>query len=300
MVAKALGKPQRFRRESDMAAAARTLAVEMVRNRRETWALLPEHQVYARIPDLVLAKVNVRALTARKMQRRLHPLVEADLRVLRELRSDRGATIKHVAGATGLSYRHTERVLRRLRRYGYVSRDRPRTHRRTATPEPVFDRITTFEFKRGDSRRALIQARAHQPFADNVFVIYDRAYSSRYRAQVADFRRLGIGLIELSSSGGHKRTAQSHRSALRNRLSVSISAERMLARFLGAKITTLPESRLPNASAANGDQVRPLLVGPHAKTVSRLLAAERRRVSSERRRRRSRRPPVEHTNTRSA
>lgn len=258
-----------------MNAPVLAAAVALLAKPSESWVVLEEHQVEGRIPDLVIGRLDVPALRARLRGGWRKPLNLTELKVLRSLRPDRPATSAHMARRLRLSDEHVRSVLLGLARDRFARRTPEGGFYRTAALAPVMNYVVTIELKRSEWRRAIIQARAHQSFADEAYVAFDAAYTPRFRRALSAFRGLGIGLLSVDSETQvFRKLLHSRRSALRTSLAASLNSERVLRRLLRAGVAMrLPQSKLPGASGSTVRLVGPRLLGPVSKTLGRRLAA---------------------------
>jgi hypothetical protein len=239
----------------------------------ETWVMIGEHFVSSRIPDLVLGRINVQAFRSRLLGGWCRSLRPPELRALRQLRPDRGATAGLVARRIRISESQARRVLRQLEADSFVVRTSAGSYLRRLSIRPLLDSITTFELKRSDWRSALVQARAHQVFANLVYVVFDAAYSTRFERALPIYGAAGVGLLAMSAgSGTVRRVLKAHRSRVGDAATFALAGERALGRLLREVSTKLPESRLPGASAASGHQEPPALLGHRSRMLKRLLA----------------------------
>jgi hypothetical protein len=237
----------------------------------ELWILLDEHQVYGRIPDLVVARLDVEALERRLAGGWLRGLNETELRGLRAMRPDRGTKLDRLARLMRVGPATARKVVAGLVRDNFAERTNTGSYARLAPVAPILRRVVSLEAKRSDPRAALVQAREHRLFADAGYVVFDAAFEQRFTATKHEYVRNGIGLLALDATGGHRVVLGPTRSPNRHVVALALSAERTLARLLSEPARPLPESRLPSASAGSGYQGRPLLVGPAASAVERLL-----------------------------
>jgi len=237
---------------------------------RETWLLLPEHQTYSRIPDLLFAKLDVPNLL-RRLRQSTPPLVRTELLILQTLREDRRMRLATLASALHLGTEHVRRVLARLERYGLVAESAAGVLRRLETVRPFVTRLVSVEAKRSRWRSALVQARAHRPFSNEAWVAFDAAFISRFRAVQRQFVASGIGLLAIDAATNRSTiiVQPSPRLTARSPLAFSVVAELVLARLTGAPIRQLPQTRLPNGSGPIVRPARPLLVGPYPKSLQR-------------------------------
>lgn len=246
--------------------------VQLVENAGGTWAILNEHTVIGRIPDVTALRLNLSALRER-LHWRCNPLTEPELRALRALRRDRATSLGLVARRMRVGEAFALKVLRGLMHYGLVERTASGSFVRRVSMTPIVDRAITFEAKRSDWRGALLQARAHQTFADISYVAYDAAFKQRFERAREIYERQGIGLLEVHADDGRTRLGlRAKKSRLISAFARALNAERALARLLGRSLRPLPQTRLPGALASSAGQVEPRFVGPLAKETWQLLA----------------------------
>jgi len=62
-------------------------------------------------------------------------------------------------------------------------------------------RTLSFELKRENWRRALVQAYRYLAFSEYSFVVMDQAYVHRALSGISEFKRANVGLISISSTG---------------------------------------------------------------------------------------------------
>lgn len=238
-----------------------------------TWMLLNEHTVIGRIPDVTALRIDVEALRVR-LGTCCRALSEPELRALRALRPDRSMSLSVLARTMRVGESTAKRTLRGLIADALVQRSARGTFVRLADLAPIVDRVVTFEAKRSDWRTALLQARAHQSFADFAWVAYDAAFGARFDRARDIYDQQGVGLVEVDArDGGVRPRLRSRLSRLRSALLRALNTERALGRLLGEPVRLLPQTRLPSASASSVGQAAPDLVGPLAKTVERLVSA---------------------------
>lgn len=263
----------RFASEAKLVSNLSRLAAELARRQGGTWVILNEHDVTGRIVDISALRLDVQALRSRVTGDCVRPLSEPELRALRSLRSDRAVRLATLARHLRLAEPSAARIVRGLLSDGLVERTPTGGFLRAVTLKPIVDRVLTFEAKLSDWRKALLQARTHQSFADFAYVAFDAAFKRRFERGLSAYARQGVGLFAIAANGGGASAVlPSRRSAANSTLLRALNAERTLARLLGYKLNELPESRLPSASAGSGRRELPRLLGPRAKTVMRLVA----------------------------
>lgn len=237
-----------------------------------TWILVQEHEVTDRIADLMLARIDVPALEAR-LATWERPLTLSEVRILRCLRLGSGATPAAVGRRVRITPERARQLLLGLERQGLVVRTKAGAFRRRQRLQPAVRGVTTFELKRQDWRGALVQARAHQAFADRAYVVFD-AIASVFSRNLARYEVLGIGLLSFcASTRSIEERAPSRISDLRDNTLAILNSERVLARLLGFTTTRLPQASLPSAAAGSGHRVPPTIVGPGSRRLEHLLSA---------------------------
>jgi hypothetical protein len=195
----------------------------------------------------------------------LRPLRLQELRALHCLRTDRAATVRFVASRMRTSEASAGEVLRELASEDFIAREPSGTFRRLSPITALAQRIITVEAKRDDPRGALQQARAHRAWTDETYVAFDASYASRFGKWDKEWRRLGLGLIELHPAGWKVLLrAQPHRRS--NRLEAALAGERALDRILGSSTENRPERRLPHGSRLSSES-DPVVLGPRSRWV---------------------------------
>lgn len=245
-----------------MAKLLRKASVSIFCGRGEPWVLLDEHQIHSRIPDLVLARINTELLDTRIKGGWGRALTTTELRALRALRPDRGRSLDSAAAEMRVGRDRAKETLHRLVTDTFAEKTQSGSYARRAPVQPVVDRVISIEAKRSDLNRAFSQARAHSPFADASIVAFDLAYRHRAERIRDAYARERIGLLGLSAvDGSWDYMLPAGRSSLVRALGRSLAGERTLARLLGQVARRLPQTRLPNGSAANGYPTEPVLLG---------------------------------------
>jgi hypothetical protein len=235
-----------------------------------TWLLLEEQLLHSRIADLVLIRLDVAALRLRLEGDWNRPLSLGELRVLHALRQDRATRAVAVAKHARMTRDNAAQVLRRLASDGFVSRDADGAFRRLAPSRAIAQRVITFEAKRDDPGGALQQARGHRAWADETYVAFDAQYDARFRALVEQYRRVGVGLLELSPTSW-QRLIRARPVRRANRLEAGLIGERALGRLLATGSFDRPERRLPHGDQL-GTESEPILVGHDADALRELRA----------------------------
>jgi hypothetical protein len=188
----------RFRAEADLVPQARDWLLDSVSRTPDHWLVVDEHLVGTRIPDLLAARVDLRAFRARIRARQWEPATDGEIVVLTILRRDRPTSVQSVAARVGYTTDSTRRLLRRLERLGYASESRGRGFRKVRGRYKIFSRFVAVEAKLRDWRRALVQARAHRSFAQECYVAFDASYAERFAIGHSYFRASGTGLLAVS------------------------------------------------------------------------------------------------------
>lgn len=246
----------------------------------ETWVLLDEHQLHSRIPDLVVARIDLDALAARLAGGWGRALRPGELRALRSLRPDRGRSLHAISRELGVGEARAHEILRGLVAEEFVERTETGTFARRAPIQPVLDYVVSIEAKRVDLRRAFSQAHANGAFADVSIVAFDLAHRTRAEAMGAAYASEGLGLLGLSAEGRPwEYIVRPRRSRLFAALGRALAAEQTFARLLGTAVRRLPQTRLPGDSHATASPSAPQLFGPVPKGLARSLpgCAPRRR-----------------------
>lgn len=237
-----------------------------------TWLVVQEHGVTDRIADLMIARVDEAALEAR-LSSWSRPLALTELRALRHLRPDRAATVEWVARKVRVTVDRARSLLRGLERDGLVERTTTGSFTRQVELRPAFRAVVTFELKRDDWRRALVQARAHQSFADRAYVVFDAA-AKVFLENRDSYAQLGVGLISFcAATQTIKQATPSRASRFRDATLALFSSERVIARLLGQLATRLPQASLPGAAGEIGHPEPPTIVGPGSRRIQNLLSA---------------------------
>ncbi len=266
------GAQRVFRFESEMRELVATATVSLFCSGGGSWVLLDEHQIHARIPDLVAARIDRAALAERLHGGWARALSTGELRALRLLRADRGRTATSVAARLGVAEPRARRLLAGLAADGFAAQSTQGSYVRLAPIRPVLDRVVCIESKRSDLRGAFSQARAHSAFADVSVVVFDDAYRHRARRLKETYGRAGIGLLGLSADDGSWAYVQRPGpNALVGALGRAIAAERTLARLLGQALRRLPQTKLPGGSHSSVSPSAPRLLGAHSTALARSL-----------------------------
>jgi hypothetical protein len=259
-----------FASERELTDILRRWARSQVGN-SHTWVLLPELLTENRIPDLVLARIDIDELTTRIAHGAHRGLGTTELMAMRTLRQDRALSLDSMAKRIFVSPDHARRVLRGLSAEGYVEEVRPRQFRRIRASRPIVSRFVAFEAKLSDWRSALFQARMHQSFADEAYVAFDAHFRGRFETARPTYAQIGVGLKAVDAMTRTCICVERSRRGLRIPLSVAFVSERVLDRLVGNPIRQLPETRLPNGVRTFEGPGRLELVGPGSRNVLQLL-----------------------------
>jgi len=262
---------QGFLGEAPMIPHLRELALRKLTLYDENWAALTEHQVGTRIPDLVLARLDLEAISDRIANALTRTLTATEVRVVRATRTDSGTSISKIAQSVPVSLDHLMRLTSRLvdegfletTAYGFI---------RSPSIRPIVSRLISFEAKRSDWKKAYLQARAHREFAHETYVAFDATYETRFQRAIDHYSSAGIGLVSVSAHGESTRLLVRSRPS-RQRLTRAMAwvAETIWERLLRGRTRPLPQTRLPNGGVPSADQEEVLLVGPRPKSLEKLL-----------------------------
>jgi len=234
------------------------------------WVVLREHQSDSRISDVVLAHLELDALRSRLNVGCARPLSRPQLVVLRAVRCDCGTSARALASRLRGQEKTVQKTLHSLEQLGYLERHVSGSYRRRLGLRPIASRFISIEAKRSDWRAALAQAAAHTRFANESYVAFDAAYSTRFRKAQRHFEAMGIGLLALDADTGELVQVTAARAHLRtNPLSVAMACEQMLATLHNP--TRLPQTTLPNVSAQFEGRATARPVGGCRRTLLRLL-----------------------------
>lgn len=266
-----------FGDEASMMGPLRSAAVDLCVDPNETWVMLNEHVVETRIPDLVAARLDVGALNERLSVEAVRVFTESELRILGTMQFDRQTTDGQVAEQLRMPVARVRPILKSLEVDGYVARAAQGAYVQRLRVRPIVNYVVSFEAKRSDWHTALVQARAHQAFADAAYVAFDAVFAPRFARAVPSYERLGVGLLSIRSDGlSYQRMLRGTRSLLQHPITVALNAERVLGRLLGHTVSQLPQSRLPGASAGSANQEPPQLLGRASRMLEKLLGARAR------------------------
>ncbi len=226
------------------------------------WLALRECEWLTRIPDVVLARIDEQALVDRLGESEPRPLNETEIRVLRRLRSDRPTRFDTLVGSFPYTKVHLQRVVRDLKRSGFVHEDQRGGLVRGRHARSVADRLISVEVKVSAWRPALVQARAHQQAAHAAYVAFGFEYAHRFTKASAHFEKLGVGLLEVDEAHAVTTRVAARRHPRRDPAASWFAAEQVLNSLLGRDVRQLPETRLPGAAAPIVDRAPRLLNAP--------------------------------------
>ncbi len=259
-----------FRSEAELVPFAREWLLDSLSHSGQHWLVIDEHLVGTRIPDLLAARVDLRALRARIRAKQWDPLAAGELRVLGRLRQDRSISVSAVAIAVGYTDDAARRLLRRLERFGYIAQDNTGGFRRIRARYRIFTRLIAVEAKLRDWRRALVQARSHRSFAQECYVVFDASYETRFMNATPHFTASGTGLLAVHASDGVKRVLTPRASRKIDPNAFALAGEQLWLRLQGVT-RPLPQTRLPNAAALIAHREGPGSPGSRSKTLVKLL-----------------------------
>jgi hypothetical protein len=245
----------------------------------DTWVVLHEQETYGRIPDLVLARIDMDALEERVRGGWDRPLRRPEVAALRVLRPDRPATLAYVAARLFVGAVAARRVLRGLVAEGFADELRPGMFVRLAPAAPIVTRFVSFEAKLSDWRSALSQARSHAGFAHESWVAFDAAFAPVFGRAQEYFALDGVGLLSLDSSTERVRTVVRSSRRAPDTFRMALVGESVLAALQGRTLKPPPQTRLPGVSGSTADRGALSVHGPLSGTlVHRLSASWRRRA----------------------
>ena len=261
-----------FPSEGAMQTSLRRASVSIFCQTSEPWVMLDEHQIHSRIPDLVLARINIQALAERINGGWGRALSPTELRALRALRPDRGRSLASAAEEMRVGPDRARETLHRLVVDTFVERTPSGSYARRAPVCPVVDRVVAIEAKRSDLGRAFSQARAHSAYADISVVAFDLAHRGRAERCRDLYSKEKIGLLGLSAADeSWEYLLPGSRSRLVAALGRALAAERTFARLLGGSVRRLPQTRLPSGSPVSDYPTQPLLLGSVPRGLRRSL-----------------------------
>ena len=260
----------RFRAEAELLPYARDWLLEKVSAGTSHWLLIDEHLVGTRIPDLIAARVDLRAMRTRIRSERWASLNLGELSALNVLRPDRPTSVEGVAFAIGYTYDPCRRILRKLEDHGYVRQRGANGFVRVRTRDKLFTRFVALEAKLRDWRRSVVQARAHLAFAQETYVAFDAAYAGRFTAMMSHFQGLGTGLIAISTSGEVTPLLRARGNRRVDPMAFAYAGEQLWSRLQGVT-RPLPQTRLPNAAALIAHRAGSGSPESRSKTLEKLL-----------------------------
>lgn len=262
---------QPFASEAEMMPAIQRIASQLWPAGDGVWLLLNEHSVYSHVPDLVAAQVDVQNLQDRIAGQWIRALNQRELSAMRALRPDRGSRLEAVAARMRVRVERARIVLRTLVRDGYVDRTAAGSYARLAPIRPILSHVISFEAKRTDARRALLQARAHTMFVDAAYVVCDDLHRRRFERLRDAYEREHVGLISLQRGGDFALLLRARRAPLRDAMLRALGTERALARMFDPTQGETSERRLPTGSELGGLRTAPMLTGARASEIRDLL-----------------------------
>lgn len=211
----------------------------------ESWVAVGECAPETRIPDLLLARLDVDLIEERTSMGLLRPLSRTEVSVMRVLRKDRGTRSENVAARLGIGLPTARRALSALSADGYVERAASEAYARRIPARSIARRIVSMEIKRSDWRSALSQANAHQRFAEEAYVAFDAHYRSRFMKAVASFRVMGVGLLEVHEEEPlWTLLAPARKTRPLDATARVMAGEKLLAALQGLTARPLPETKL--------------------------------------------------------
>jgi hypothetical protein len=261
-----------FLTEDSMIPLLRQLALARMVRSDELWIALPQHQLGTRVPDLVLARLDASAVSARLSAGLLRPLSWTEVQIVRSVRTDSGTTLERLASTVPASKTHILRLVRRLVLEGFLEKTAQGYSRHAAT-RPMATRVISFEAKRADWKRALLQARAHREFAHETYVAFDSTFETRFKRAVPHYSSAGVGLIALSEprqSGTLVMKSRAHRRG--HPLPLVWAGETIWRRLVDDSATPSPRARFPNEVGETSRLEGRLLVGLPPNTLVRFLS----------------------------
>jgi len=261
----------RFGSEADLVPYAREWLLDTLSRNGEHWLVVDEHLVGTRIPDLLAARVDIRAFRSRVRAEQWEPLSESEILALLSLREDRLTSVHAVAAALGFTPDATRRLLRRLESRGYASEDRAGSFRKLRGRYKIFSRLVAVEAKLRDWRRALVQARAHRSFAQECYVAFDASYARRFALGRDYFKASGAGLLAVSTASGVERILPARGRRSVDPVTFAVAGEQLWLRLQGVT-RSLPQSRLPNAAALIARPGEPVSPEYRSRTLAKLVA----------------------------
>ena len=246
----------------------------------EAWVLLTEQQTETRVPDAVLARIDLDALSARVNAGLTRALTRTELLGVQATRPNRAASLSLLAQRMMVTEHHAGRLVRRLAGEGFLLPSPSGSFFRHPALSPIVTRLVTFEAKRDDWRSALVQAAAHRRFAHVSYVVCDEAFAQRFRANLPAYHRAGVGLLALEAdrpSELHKiSVARANRSV--DRLAYNVACEEIWKTLRGLPLRKPRQTTLPNVGAPTVDRAPRLLLGPRPSTRAQTRVGRGRRA----------------------
>lgn len=260
-----------FDSESRMIPSLREFALRELTYRDEVWAALVEHQLGSRIPDLVLARLDIPSIRRRIARGLARPLTPMEVTIVRAARRDSGTSLQRFRSLTEVSADYIAKLTNRLAAEGFLVRT-PTGYVRANGWAPPVTRLITFEAKRNDWKGAFFQARAHRDLSHESYVAFDEAFAPRFDKAIHHYSAAGIGLVSLESETNKGRFLVRGRPRRSTGGITALAGETIWGHLVWGRVSSLPQTRLPSARDANGRPEAPLLVGPRPKTLERLLS----------------------------
>lgn len=241
----------------------------------EAWVIAHDVHVRYRVPDVIGARLDLRALDDRLAAGLEGSLDASQATALLALRSRTWTDLEVAARRMNVGMVHANRTLRTLAEKGFVQTHGvdPHRYRRENAARFITTRIVAFEAKLKDWRGALIQSRAHQRFANECYVVFDESYESRFLRARDQFLMSKVGLIALTEHTGRYERHLASRVSPWDSTAVALVGESLLGCLLGEPSRPLSESRLPGGEARTSDPIPPKLLGRRSKTLVHRLAA---------------------------
>jgi hypothetical protein len=263
-----------FATEASMLPALIETVVPRWRQHPGPWVLLTEQQTESRIPDLVLARVDVDAISERLSAELERPLTRTELLAVQFAKPDRPASSNLLARRMMVTERHAKRLLRRLAADGFLSATASGSFRRNPALRRIITRLVTFELKREDWRGALVQAATHRQFAHVAYVVCDQRFCRRFATNASSYRGSGVGVLSLDGETRQLRSIVPAR-ANRNidRLAFNVAGEEIWKMLRRLPVRRLRQTTLPNVAAPIVDRAPRLLAAPHSRTRARSRGA---------------------------
>lgn len=263
---------QGFPDERAMHGPLRRIAHDLTSRTDATWVVAAEQPTVSRVPDLLAARIDLEALEARADSSLLRPLTASEIQIVQALGSHRWTRLSDIAYAAHITPPYARRILSKLTSQGFTLEGR-HGYRRHRHIKPLMSRIVSYEAKLHDWRSALVQARAHQSFANETYVVFDQMFEHRFLRELESFKESRVGLVALSSQTGEYRRVSSSRLSPRDGHAVFLVGELLLGNLLGAPLRPLSETRFRGVLAPTLDPEPATIAGPRSKRTAQLLSA---------------------------